>query len=411
MVVDRKIAVVSSNNIQDNDNVEMMCQYEGPIVDSLYDTLLMTWHNPLDPALPSRTTPAVKGGLPTFDETSFKGLFDDNGNLNVPSVGDARSLQQVADSGKEADLPLHAAHDPHYDPDIASEIKRMQSALRPKNAEDKLVDQVAAHLNLATHQHRQSSAPEFQPGEEFTPFVPHAVHELFPMAIVGRKPYGAINHGGVYVPQNEAFLSAVRNAREDVFIQSPDVNAAPLLPELTAAIKRGVRVTYYACLGYNDAGENLPRQGGHNEAAAYSLYQSLANADERSRLHVHYYVAKDQIKPIHNKFKGRSCHIKLMIVDGCIGIMGSGNQDTQTWYHSQEINVLVDSAQICRKWREGIDRNQNTLKYGAASQEDGVWRDADGHEAEGAIGKDAGKFAWAKGIVGAVQRVRGAGGF
>lgn len=46
-----------------------------------------------------------------------------------------------------------------------------------------------------------------------------------------------------------------------------------------------------------------------------------------------------------------------------------------------------------------------------ASQEDGLWRDKDGNEAPGAIGKDPGKFSWAKGVVGAIQRVRGAGGF
>lgn len=53
----------------------------------------------------------------------------------------------------------------------------------------------------------------------------------------------------------------------------------------------------------------------------------------------------------------------------------------------------------------------DTHIYGKASQQDGIWRDADGKEAEGAIGKDPGRFAWAKGVVGAVQRVRGAGEF
>lgn len=46
-----------------------------------------------------------------------------------------------------------------------------------------------------------------------------------------------------------------------------------------------------------------------------------------------------------------------------------------------------------------------------ASQEDGIWRDDQGKEAEGANGKDAGYFAWAKGIIGAIKRVQGAGGF
>ncbi len=54
------------------------------------------------------------------------------------------------------------------------------------------------------------------------------------------------------MPQNEAFLSAVRNAQDSVFIQSPDVNAEPIIPALIDAAKRGVQVVYYFCLGYND---------------------------------------------------------------------------------------------------------------------------------------------------------------
>ena len=107
-----------------------------------------------------------------------------------------------------------------------------------------------------------------------------------------------------------------------------------------------------------------------------------------------------------------------MIVDGHIGIMGSGNQDTQSWYHSQEINVMVDSELVVGKWMEGIRRNQNSFKFGQVrkgnANEDklvGCWVDANGQMAEHSIGVDAGKFAWAKGIVGAVDRVRGVGGF
>ena len=63
MVVDRKIAVLQSNNIQDNDNVEMMIHLEGPIVDSMYDMALISWDKKLDPPLPSMDTPAVEGGI------------------------------------------------------------------------------------------------------------------------------------------------------------------------------------------------------------------------------------------------------------------------------------------------------------------------------------------------------------
>lgn len=390
-----------------------MCHVEGPIVDSLYDTFLISWHNPLDPPLPSFDTPAAQGGLPAFDQPSFRGMFDANGNLNVPERGSSRSLDQVAEDGKRRELPLHAPGDPHYDIDIAAEVTRMQSVMSPRNGETG-PEVAARHLNRGRRLDVKTNIQgEYAAGEEMTPYIPHKVHDLVPMAMVNRKPYGATNHNGVFTPQNEAWLSAVRNAKRDVFIQTPDLNAAPLLPEILAAVRRGVEVTYYVCLGYNDAGELLPFQGGHNEGVANKLYTSLTKDEDAARnlLNVHYYTAKDQVAPIHDSFKQRSCHVKLMIVDGHLGIMGNGNQDTQSWYHSQEVNIMVDSAEIVGKWREGVERNQNTGKLGKASNVDGIWRDASGNQAPGAIGVDAGKMAWAKGIVGAVQRVRGAGGF
>lgn len=142
-----------------------------------------------------------------------------------------------------------------------------------------------------------------------TPMIPHNVHAPFPIALVNRRAWGAPNHQCVNVPQNEAWLSAIRNAKSEVFIQSPDVNAEPLIPAIKEAVRRGITVTYYVCLGYNDAGELLPFQGGTNEMVANKLYQSL-DKEERERLRVHYYVGKDETKPVHNKFKARSCHSK-----------------------------------------------------------------------------------------------------
>ena len=125
-------------------------------------------------------------------------------------------------------------------------------------------------------------------------------------------------------------------------------------------------MTYYVCLGYNDAGEMLPGQGGTNEQNANHLLTSLSSA-AKERLKIFFYVAADQSRPIHNSFKQRSCHIKLLIVDSEVAVQGSGNQDTQSWFHSQEVNVMVDSAEVCRVWRKGIERNQNTARYGRVS--------------------------------------------
>ena len=247
----------------------------------------------------------------------------------------------------------------------------------------------------------------------------------------------APDHTSTVVPQNAAFLAAIENAEHSIFIQTPNMNAEPLLNPLLGAVRRGVTVTCYLCLGYNDAGQLLPFQNGTNEMISNRLYSSLATDAERSRLRIHNYVAKDQIRPIHNKFKKRSCHIKLMIIDEAVAIqgtvptialallpvfhqdkaltietLGNGNLDTQSYYHSQEINLLLDSPLICRSWIEAVNRNQNTAKYGLVSPDDGCWHDpVTGEMAEGALGLDPGKFSWARGAVGVVQRVRGTGGF
>ncbi|KAH6612007.1 IQ calmodulin-binding motif protein [Boeremia exigua] len=405
MVVDRRMAVVQSNNIQDNDNLEMMTHIEGEIVNGVYDTALLAWAKCFDPPLPTLNSPASNADVVTFRDPSFQAFFDETGTYQA-----RRDSLVKLDSGTgNHDFPLPAQSPGSLDANIGAEMERMQAVLSPINGE-KRMDAVARHLNLATKLNRKSTAPECAPEDIMTLVHAHKPHAPFPMALVNRRPWGAPNHSCATAPQNEAWLAAIRNAQRTIFIQTPNLNAGPLLPALRDAAVRGVQVTYYVCLGYNDAGELLPFQGGTNEMVASELYGSLS-ASHRANLRVYYYVAKDQVMPIHNKAKARSCHIKLMIVDEQVGIQGNGNQDTQSWFHSMEVNIMVDSQEVCRDWMELLRRNQNTHLYGLASQEDGIWRDQEGKEVEGAIGKDPGRFSWAKGVAGAVQRVRGAGGF
>jgi phosphatidylserine/phosphatidylglycerophosphate/cardiolipin synthase-like enzyme len=216
------------------------------------------------------------------------------------------------------------------------------------------------------------------------------------------------------VPQNAAFLSAIASATKSIYIQSPDINAQGFFKPLLATCRRGIHMTLVYCLGYNDAGEMLPLQGGQNEYFAHELYKELEE-EYHDNLDVYAYVAKDQDKPIHNVHKARSCHVKLMIVDDAVAILGSGNQDSQSWYHSCEVNVVVDSPMVVGRLGEVIRGNQNTLSYGKCAKKGefaGCWVDADGKmvkEAEGP--KHAGGFGYIRGAFGAVNRVRGVGGF
>ncbi|KAF7294769.1 hypothetical protein MIND_01014400 [Mycena indigotica] len=448
MIVDRKYALLQSNNIQDNDNLEMMIHLEGPIVESLYDMALISWHLPLAPLMPSNEdaesddepdpagdenrTDAETG--PTTVESVVHPVSSSQMNEAVQADMSGAASQskskgpdeatkawlacgvqaigkaQIAHpSPEDSPLPEHTTNDPHYDVDIAGEIARVQTAVSPKPSLTRM-EAVTAHLNHTKNPGFKGTAPDRGPGEEFTPYLAHPTRDPFPIALVCRAPYGTPNHESVCNPQNEVWLSALRNAKKNVFIQSPTLNAAPLVPAIIDACERGVDVFCYICLGYNDTGELLPGQGGTNEMIAHKMYSTLS---EKGRQHLHYYwyIGYDQTAPIVAKKKKRSCHVKLMIVDERIGIQGNGNQDTQSWYHSQEINVMLESPEVCRGWIDGLRRNQSTHLYGMLDKTTGIWTDENGNQAADVIGVDPGKFSWAKGFAGAIARVRGTGDF
>ncbi|AEO60930.1 hypothetical protein MYCTH_2310682 [Thermothelomyces thermophilus ATCC 42464] len=451
MLVDRRIALLQSNNIQDNDNLEMMVRLEGPIVDSLYDMVLISWNKRLNPPLPCQSGPAEAtghGGLKVWPAggagepatgagagESAVHFVEEGVNLNGTAGHQSKSSPQmstperdgIGEAGRTVStfptqsvghepsaLPAHTADDPHYDDDITGEVARAQSFLAPKPRRTHM-QAVTELLNHTVNQGLPGdpNAPGCAPENFMTPYIPHQTHIPYPMALVNRAPYGPPTHSSVSTPQNAAWLSALRYARDSVYIISPTLNASPLIPAIIEACERGVDVYCYVCLSYNDAGELLPRQGGHNEKVAAALHASpsLSPAGRR-HLHYHWYVAKDRTAPVSQARRQRSSHVKLLIADGRVAIQGNGNQDTQSWFHSEEVNVLIDSPALCASWLDALQRNQNTALFGAVNRKDGVWRDAEGRQADGAIGPDAGGvFGWVKGVKGAVERLRGTGGF
>ncbi|TLS26883.1 hypothetical protein PpBr36_04868 [Pyricularia pennisetigena] len=384
MVVDRRIALLQSNNIQDNDNLEMMVHLEGPIVDSIYDMALLSWSKALTPPLPTADKPAAM-------ETPR--CFDSQGGTEEGEEEEAEAAQNGYNhSTPDEPYPEHTTSDPHYDATISAEVRRVQASVTPLPGESRRAA-VTKHLNHTTNRGFTPPAEHLVPdsvvGEDpekiMTPYVKHQPHQPFPMALVNRPPYGPPKNHDVKNPQNAAWLAALRCATRSVFIH------------------RWLK---------KKKGELLPMQGGHNEMIAHRLHTALSD-EARPRLHYHWYVAKDATAPLHQGKRQRSCHIKLLVADWQVAVVGSGNQDTQSWCHSQEVNVLLDlPGEIAEQWREALEvRNQNTGLYGAGSNEDGVWKDSEGREADGAIGIDPGKFSWGKGIVGAVKRLKGTGGF
>jgi hypothetical protein len=78
--------------------------------------------------------------------------------------------------------------------------------------------------------------------------------------------------------------------------------------------------------------------------------------------------------------------------------------DSQSWFHSQEVNVMIDSAQLVAEMMDTLMSNQNTKKYGLVSP-DGVWRDEAGKTLQdyGATGSD--KFKGLSAIINIMKTI------
>ncbi|KAF3920361.1 hypothetical protein ABW20_dc0101982 [Dactylellina cionopaga] len=427
MVVDGRVAILNSNNIQ-----VALSHLSGPSGDGnqgggQFDNA-QTRLNPEIDSQPANGHPGPMGmgGSPAVDPVerpAESGATTPPKASNTGHIGraiateenqdEAAKVLDQDDDSQSSDRMLATKSDAfrvEYDATFSAEAERVRGFLGT-------VEKVTKHLNTSIQPNTTGTLLDSDIAahiEQFSPYILLPRHKPFPIAMVNRRPFGAPGHQSVKVPQNEAWTAAIRLAEKQVFIQTPDLNASALVEELPKAVQRGIEVVLYLTLGYNDA-------NGTNEQIVCSLFSSLSSEEEKERLKVYWYTAKDMRSPVHAKTKQRTSHIKLMVVDGHIGIQGSGNQDTQSWYHSQETNVMIDSKKVVQEWLWGIRSNQNTHIWGRVDN-DGCWkmREERDHVAEGgsmgdgipgAMGGGKISFGWAKGIKGAIERVQGAGGF
>lgn len=61
---------------------------------------------------------------------------------------------------------------------------------------------------------------------------------------------------------------------------------------------------------------------------------------------MYWYTSKDQIRPLNAIIKQRNCHIKFAAYDDEVMILGNANGDTQSVFHSGEVNIMIDNKQV-----------------------------------------------------------------
>lgn len=92
LLVDRQVALVNSNNIQDRPNIESCVRLEGDIVNSVYDHALISWGNTLNPPLPCLGNPAPKEPSPA--------AFSSGDDSSLPAMTGSR-MRELADQARK----------------------------------------------------------------------------------------------------------------------------------------------------------------------------------------------------------------------------------------------------------------------------------------------------------------------
>lgn len=158
-------------------------------------------------------------------------------------------------------------------------------------------------------------------------------------------------------PVNKAILALIGNAKYKINIITPSLNSKYIVKALINALKRGVDVNILLSRQFQDNLAKLPFQGGTNYENATKIYIATKKAKGKFRLNWFVdYRGRLSRTPSDDNPRSFTSHTKYMGVDNQITMIGSSNFDTQSWYYSREINVLIDDHKTTSKWCKRVFR-------------------------------------------------------
>jgi phosphatidylserine/phosphatidylglycerophosphate/cardiolipin synthase-like enzyme len=166
-------------------------------------------------------------------------------------------------------------------------------------------------------------------------------------------------------PLNAFVLTLFAKAEKSIRIQTPNVTAPPVLSSLLSALERGIDVTILTSERLMIL-EQLVTAGTTTSRCIKRLIQrhkklfirtrrpltdeeAAISASQPGRLRISYF------QPMNGpKSKGQEAgepqqsHLKMMIVDGEVLVLGSGNLDRASWFTSQELGVTFFDKELVK---------------------------------------------------------------
>lgn len=149
--------------------------------------------------------------------------------------------------------------------------------------------------------------------------------------------------------QNISFRLAFDNAKNNIYLISPNLNADLIKDLIINSVKRGVIVYIVLPKHFNDSRQKIMGGGGTNHTNVCNLYSRLEQKDHKN-LNIKWYADLNETDKNKNK---NLLHAKFSIFDN-VCITGSTNLDRHSIYHGRELNIVVEDKQIVSEWIDKI---------------------------------------------------------
>jgi len=185
----------------------------------------------------------------------------------------------------------------------------------------------------------------------------------FPTVYLGRTEDAVFFDHQEDNPQDQAWIGGFKLAKKSIYVETPNFVTQTIVDAAIDAVLRGVHVTIVTSFYMSDEAEMI-YENSYKTAPlmAAHVYEVLASKKAATkRMTICWFIGKrvHPAKPSTEEWT----HVKAMIIDDAIAIVGTGNQDPQTWYHSREDNFMIDDKSTARKIKASLLKDQQSLQH------------------------------------------------
>ncbi|KAF2275364.1 phospholipase D/nuclease [Westerdykella ornata] len=181
-----------------------------------------------------------------------------------------------------------------------------------------------------------------------------------------------------HTPLNAFILTLIDKANSKIIIQTPNLTSPPVLSALLKALARGVDVQITTSENLMvieqlvTAGTTTPRcvrKLRKRHMKLVSEWESrVGTGDEEAiaglvrpgNLQLFYFRPKNGLKRKgQENGEPQQSHLKMMVVDDDVVVLGSGNLDRASWFTSQELGIAFFDRRLVAKVIQAVEASMN----------------------------------------------------